>query len=153
MQITELEQELKAEKGIHAYAKTLLAKADAENLKLKDALRQISMADHPTITEMDNAEELGRRLTTAAGIAREAIGVGGSPSSQFFPRLEREILKALLVLAVIDLQRLEIWALSSPLADLNNPPPVGFDMTNLPTEIQERVIKARESYGMPKLAL
>lgn len=37
----ELERELNTEKGIHAYAKTLLAKKDAENASLREALTGI----------------------------------------------------------------------------------------------------------------
>ena len=44
-----------------------------ENALLLAALKKVSFADHPTITDMNDAAELGRRLTTAAQIARDVI--------------------------------------------------------------------------------
>jgi uncharacterized protein YlxW (UPF0749 family) len=41
--------------------------------RLKDSIVSIGIADHPIITNMDDAEELGRRLKTASEIARKAL--------------------------------------------------------------------------------
>jgi hypothetical protein len=55
------------------FAKGALEECEKENARLRDALKTAAVADHPAITDMDNAEELGRRLVVSARADRAAL--------------------------------------------------------------------------------